>query len=184
MSGHTQQSLVDQASGVWLAHKTHPNLTLVIPGLSSHADLQKLKKTLYYNQIKRTGNFKFYLSLTNPSLVDGLLSCINDGLDGVVIESDILITAWLGHPPTSEESTLIISYLSQIVDLCYERTIDCWITGSLVVFNPEYVQKLIKAHVTGFITVASHLPFLTGDIARNEVNISKNKHREKKKSKL
>lgn len=183
-SGVNEDSLINLSVSVWISHKNNSNLNLVFSGLSNNYELKMLKKTLYYNQIKRTGNFRFYLKIQTASLNDNLLSCINEGIDGVIIDADNLSKSWIGSSVQQNSLENITEYLIKTVDLCYQRVVPCYIQGLSIVFNPELVQKLIKAHASGFISEASYLPILKTDINRNELNISKNKHRENKKNKI
>ncbi len=167
------------------ARKHVSNLHLVIPPLATLEQFKTTKKQLYYYGLKRSASFKFYLHVTAPSVVWHLSEFASDGLDGIVINIDRLISALSGDSDRGDiHDPHILGIIEQLVTSTVNNLrLDCYIQGDTVIYDPDIVQKIIKWGVTGIIVTPDRLVSISHDIARNEVNISKNKHRLNKRKK-
>ncbi len=167
------------------ARKQVSNLHLVIPPLATLEQFKTTKKQLYYYGLKRSASFKFYLHITAPAVVWHLSEFASDGLDGIVIDTDQLISALSGDEDRGDlHDPHILSIIEQLITSTVNNLrLDCYIQGDTVIYDPDIVQKIIKWGVTGIIVTPDRLVSISHDIARNEVNISKNKHRINKRKK-
>ncbi len=164
------------------ARKQASNLHLALPPLTTLEQFRIAKKQLYYYGLKRSASFKFYLQLHSPATVWHLSQFHADGLDGVIIDVDQLIQAFYANQvPNPQDPHILEIFEHLITQANHKLRLDCYIVGDTVAYDPELTQKFIKWGVTGIIVTHDRLDSIRQDIARNEVNISKNKHRLRKR---
>lgn len=160
------------------ARKHVNNLHLALPPLSTLEQFRSAKKQLYYYGLKRSASFKFYLQLHSPATVWHLPQFHADGLDGVIIDVDqLLMSLFANQVPNPQDPHILEIFEHLITQATSQLRIDCYVMGDTVAYDPDLVQKFIKWGITGIIVTSDRLDSVRQDIARNEINISKNKHR-------
>ena len=167
------------------------NLQLVIPRIQTVEQYKSIKKLLYHYGVKRTPNLHFYLQIIAPSSVIQISDLINSGLDGLVIPVESLASHLLSTDLTNfrhshrieEAKQLVVDTLSQITSHTKKAQIPVIITGGWLNTDPDFVQKCIKAGVTGISVSPQMYDQIKVNVYRNEINLAKNKHRRTKKNK-
>lgn len=169
--------------------KGYTNLHLMLPFVQTIDQLKDIKKLMYHHGIKRTPNLFMYMAIEVPSNVILLEDFIKVGLDGISIGSNDLTMLILGADRNNEaishvyneEDPAMLAVMEKIIKTAKKHEIACSICGQAPSNNSELVQKLVKWGITSISVSPDVIDQTRLAIKRNETNISKNKHRYKKK---
>lgn len=149
----------------------YKNLHLMLPFIRTVDELKTLKKILYENGLKRSGNFELYIMVEVPSTVILLEDFIKVGIDGVSIGSNDLTMLLLGvdrdNPKVAkiynEQDPAVLWALEKIITTCKKYEIKASICGQAPTRYPELTKKLVEWGATS-VSVSPDAAYLTRKI--------------------
>lgn len=132
------------------------NLNLMIPFVSTVAELTEVKKLVAAAGLYRTGSFKLWMMVEIPANVILLDDFISVGIDGVSIGSNDLTMLILGADRDNHEvaevfderNPAVLWALEKTVKTCLKHGITCGICGQAPSEYPELVEKLVSWGIT------------------------------------
>lgn len=132
------------------------NLNLMIPFVSTVAELVEVKKLVAASGLYRSSQFKLWMMVEIPANVILLEDFIDVGIDGVSIGSNDLTMLILGidrdnsevAPNFDERNPAVLWALEKTITTCAKKGITCGICGQAPSQYPELVEKLVKWGIT------------------------------------
>jgi pyruvate,water dikinase len=132
------------------------NLWLMIPFVSTVAEMTEVKKLVAGSGLYRTDSFKLFMMVEIPANVILLDDFLDVGLDGVSIGSNDLTMLVLGidrdnsevAPNFDERNPAVLWALEKTVRTCAKRGVMCGICGQAPSEYPELVEKLVEWGIT------------------------------------
>ena len=132
------------------------NLWLMVPFVRTVEELQKVKKIVSSNDLRRSSTFKLWMMVEIPSNVFLLEDFIKVGIDGVSIGSNDLTMLILGvdrdnevlAPVFDERDKAVLWALERVIKTCLKNKIDCSICGQAPSIYPDLTAKLVNWGIT------------------------------------
>jgi pyruvate, water dikinase len=132
------------------------NLWLMIPFVSTVAELKEVKKLVVASGLHQSETFKLFMMVEIPANVILLDDFIDVGIDGVSIGSNDLTMLILGIDRDNqdvaanfdERNPAVEWALEKTIKTCKTRKIMCGICGQAPSEYPELVEKLVKWGIT------------------------------------
>lgn len=155
-----QQSLFDPMVEAldFVRHKKGlTNVEVVIPFVRGVNEFLKIKRELAAKKLMRKNSLKFWLEFSVPENIVNLLSYLEAGLDGIVLNLDELIAHFNGFDAT-EESLLfyknefngLMTFLEDSLKLLHKSKIPFIVYGTLSLY-PEVLEFLIEKGIYGIV---------------------------------
>lgn len=155
-----QQNLLDPLIEILLFARHKKNLTnvqLLIPFVRTKDELIKIKQELNSKKITRTHSLQFWLELSVPENIINLEDYLNQGVDGVVINLDELISHLSGFDPGEPELTFyrndvsgLLKFLEDTFRMLHKLKIPSLAVGSLSLY-PEVLNFLVEKGIYGLV---------------------------------
>ncbi len=145
---------LDAIKAVW--EDGYRNLHLMIPFIRRPWELIKIKNLIEQRGLFELPGFKLFIMIEVPASALELEEYIKIGIDGVSIGTNDLTMMLLGvdrdneevAPLYDERSSVVISLLEYIVDLCVKSDVSCSICGQAASDYPELVEALVTRGIT------------------------------------
>lgn len=155
-----QQNLLDPLIDIILfaRHKKGlNNIQILIPFIRTKDELIKIKQELASKKITRTHSLQFWLELAVPENIINLEDYLSQGVDGVVINLDELISHLSGFDPTEPELNFykndvsgLIKFLEDTFRTLHKLKIPSMAVGSLSLY-PEVLDFLVEKGIYGLV---------------------------------
>ncbi len=163
------RSVVHELKALEMAREKrgYKNIHLILPFVRTPHELKQLKKILTGFQLNRRVNLKHFLSIDTMNTVLMLDDCIDVGLDGIFVDSDILAQSVLSIDPDNElldenyqrDLTGMHKALEIVVRTAKRRGIACLVTGSHLHLDKDLLEKVLS---WGASSIAAEAAYLDG----------------------
>ncbi len=151
--------------------KGFTNLHLMLPFVRTVYELREMKKIIRSHDLRRSSLFKLFMMIEVPSNVILIEKFINEGIDGISINSNSLTKFTLGIDRGNEEMLREFNPRDNALMWMYERVIDAakahkiesLFNGAAVTEFPNLVQRLVEMGI-GSVSVFPHATSHTREI--------------------
>ncbi len=142
------------------------NVWLVLPFVRSVRELQELKKLIASNNLYRSPTFKIFLSIDTPAVADKLETFLAQGIDGCILNADMLASLLLGVEPdntevaslyTQSDSTVLNIY-GECISKAHKNNTPIFIQGETIYHYPQLIEYVVEKGISGVITNEHYLP--------------------------
>ncbi len=146
---------------LWLRDKKGlTNLSITLPSFSNQKEYEQIKLILSKLGIKRQTNLQFWLNFSTPENIINLRSYLSIGMDGVILNLNLLHSHFYGYKPAdidlySNNSESLTEFLDQFFKDCHRSQIPVIVDGTLAL-NSQNLEYLISKGVWG-ITSSSEV---------------------------
>lgn len=168
----------------------YKNIHLILPFVRTPHELKQLKKILSGFQLNRRVNLKHYLSIDTMNTVLMLDDFIDVGLDGIVVDTEILAQSILSIDPDNE--MLEESYqkdlmgmhkaLEIVVRTAKRRGIACLVTGAHLHLDKDLIDKVLSWGASSIAAEAAYLDGMRLETFEFEQKHAKPSAQEKKRT--
>lgn len=127
------------------------NLSLMIPFVRSVKELEEVKKIIVRAGLKRSSTFKLYMMCETPASVILIDDFIDEGIDGVSINSSDLTMLMLGvdHENSEmgqafdERNRAVLWAFERVISACHKKNVEVSICGDASSIYPTLVEDLV-----------------------------------------
>lgn len=156
-------------------------IILALPNIKFPDELVEAKKILAGNDWHRTLAQKLYLIINTPAAVLDIERFIQKGIDGLIINSDMLIPLTLGINPESFElaprlkleQETVKTLFSYLLTVTQEYGLPVFLSGYCLNHTGIYLNNLVKSGLTGVITSPALYPIIKQRLQFSESRLFK-----------
>lgn len=131
--------------------KNHKNLWMSIPFVRTPKELETMKKLLTQKNLYRTPTCKLFFTMDIPGNSINLEKYLDQGIDGVIIRPDHLLSLLLGvdleHPEVQQQFTIndevLTSFIHQVTTNCAQAKIPVVISQSSLFHHLDLTERFV-----------------------------------------
>lgn len=143
----------------------YKNIHLILPFVRTPHELRQLKKFLGNHQLNRKVNLKQYLSIDTMNTVLMLDDCIDVGIDGIFVDTQVLARSVLAIDPDNEmldetyeqDMAGMRKALEIIVRTAKRRGIACLVTGPHLHLDKDLLAQVLNWGASSIAVEAAYL---------------------------
>lgn len=156
------------------------NLWLALPYVRTVHELQSLKSLVASNGLYRSPTFKIWLTVEIPSNVLLLDTFIEQGIDGVSIESDTLTTLLLGTDKDNhavmhavmhefnEQDESVAWAIEHVIKTSHKHAVSVSLSGKAAFVYPLFLKHIVQLGITSVTVVPEALDTTRQHVAQFE----------------
>lgn len=152
------ESLLDMVSQAFLFARTKKsllNLELGIPQVRSCQEYTELKQELFKRGISRQETLKFWLEVAAPENVINIQDYLREGIDGVILETDILQRLLGGYEMAEgqfygKQVQALVKFIGPVFKILHRVKVPILAKGELIL-HPEILDFLVEEGVFGVV---------------------------------
>ena len=158
---------------------THSSLTLVVPYVRNINELKEIKHHLTQAGLTRTTMLKLWMEIALPSNIFLLDDFIQVGIDGLIINTDILTMLLLGTD--RKESFVAHAYddldqsvlkcIEQVITTAKRHNIHSSIYGHTPSHHPSLIENLVTWGITSIVVEHDKFSEIQKQISKTERNL-------------
>ncbi|QQR93800.1 hypothetical protein IPJ91_01425 [bacterium] len=154
------------------------NLFVVIPNIKTSEELVNIKRTMSSIGLRRSSNFKLYISIDNLAAFHNLSQIVGDGIDGIVVDLLELGKIAIGSNASGDAFTIydietlgIINFLKDTLKIAMSSKIPVIVNFSAVSGDNMSVnlKKIINIGIHGIIVSNIDLTEIKESIGKIEI---------------
>jgi pyruvate, water dikinase len=135
------------------------NISLCLPLVRSISEFIHIKRLVTIAGLHRAPSFKLLVKIGTPAAVDYLPHIANEGVDGCIIDLDLLALSVLGYDPDSSEvdqeikltNPAVMAILQSIIKVADANRIPHAVTSYRLSQSPELISAVIEAGESSLI---------------------------------
>ena len=132
------------------------NIWLSVPFIRARGELEEIKRLMTAAGLHRTPTLKRWMNVSTPSILIALESYIIDGIDGISVYLDTVISLLLGVDKNNSEvlkefnphDPAVLWILEQAIKICHKHHTPVSVTGKTASQFPALIEKLVHWGVT------------------------------------
>ena len=136
------------------------NVWISIPYVRTYSELKEIKKMISSFGFRRSSTMKLFLKVQMPSVVVRIDKILKIGIDGVVLDLDILSQLFLGidkeNPKLSETykqtHKSVLWSVEKVIKACNKKNVHTQVCGQSIASNPSLIEKLIEYGTISLVT--------------------------------
>ena len=145
-----------ELSALKKVRKKLDNVWLMIPFVRTVQELEKVKKLVENNGLKRSKNFKLWLMVEVPANYILIDEFCDVGIDGISIGSNDLTQLILGIDRDNEKiayefderNEAVVKAIEKVIKVCRSCGVTTSVCGQAPSVYPEFAEMLVKAGIT------------------------------------
>lgn len=135
------------------------NLWLTIPFIRNTHEFSEIKRMLDMHKVHRSPIFQLWLTVSIPANIFSLEEFIKMGIDGVVIDIDMLTTLLLGvdnenhtlNQAFNQNDSSVLRALEQIIKTAHKHHVHTILYGKELFLNTSLLETAIKWGITSVV---------------------------------
>ena len=178
---HDQQVFEMELEAIKIARNKRgvKNLWIAIPFVRNVRELEEVKKIIAANGLYRSPSFKVHMMCEIPSNVVMLEKFLDVGIDGIIIDSDVLTTLMMGTDRENsevayefdEQNESVMWAYERVIRICKKHNISSSICGQATSLYPDLVEKLVRWGISSISTSFETAESLRSHIATIESHL-------------
>ncbi len=158
----------------------YKNLHLILPLIRNVSELREIAKIMRSENIYKSANLKIWMKISTPLQVLCISQFIEEGLDGIIIDTDSLHTLLAGVDKDNIELMNIYdkidpgleSYIETIINTSKKHELHVSIYTSALSMQEKLIEKLIKFGISSIVVKSSQVPWIKEVILKSERKIT------------
>lgn len=163
------------------------NCWLGIRGINQIDDLQKIKKIISANGLRRSSMFKIFLEVDKLPLFLNIQEYLKENVDGIILYIDVIFKELLGTKISIKdllENEVFWDMMYKLALQIHKYDINFVVKSEVLHTSEELITELLKVGINGISLGADNISDVRKKLTKLELNvlaeIKKNKSRKKK----